>query len=299
MQRKVNFYSDGLRLEGVVFVPDGYREGDKLPGVVICHGFTQHKEIFGLTYGESLVRHGLVCLSFDYRGFGGSEGQRGRIIPLEQVNDIRNALTFLALQPEVDPERIGVLGTSFGGANVLHVGAVDKRVRTVVCFDGIGNGGRWLRGQRRHTEWLDFLDRLAKARDRRVLTGELEYVDVGEISVYSPQSKQAHEDRRLKFPDWQSDLPLETGEKVIEFHPEDIACQISPRPLLVIYDKNPRGHALEEALAIYEKAAEPKKLVAIGPSSRQYSHYFGEELEHWIKICADWYHEHLAPETSA
>lgn len=293
MERKVKFFSDGIQLDGVVFVPDGYQSGQKLPGIVICHGFTQHKEIFGLSYGASLSKRGYVCLSFDYRGFGGSEGPRGRLIPLEQVNDARNALTFLSIQPEVDPQRMGLLGTSFGGAIVLHTAAVDRRPRAVVCFDGIGDGARWLRGQRRHTEWIDFLDRLEKDRATRVTTGKSEYVDVGDINVYSPQSKQAHEERRLKFPDWQFMLPLETGETVIEFKAEDMAARIAPRALLVIYDCNPRGHALEEAFPIFEKAGEPKRLQAIGPSSRQYSHYFGEELEEWIGMCADWYGEHL------
>src|SRR5581483_4482791 len=184
-QRPVRFFSDGLQLDGVLFLPDTYRDGDRLPGVVICHGFTQHKEIFSLAYGTSLCRHGFACLSFDYRGFGGSQGQRGRIIPLEQVADARNALTFLGLQPEVDPKRLALLGTSFGGAVVQYAGAIDQRAQAVACFDGIGNGHRWFRGQRRQDEWLDFLARLEQDRVKRALTGESEYVDVSEINIYS------------------------------------------------------------------------------------------------------------------
>ena len=81
MRRKVQFYSGGLKIDGELFVPESHASGARMPGVVICHGFSQHKEIFGLSYAESLSRHGYVCLSFDYRGFGGSEGQRGQLIP--------------------------------------------------------------------------------------------------------------------------------------------------------------------------------------------------------------------------
>ncbi len=293
MQRHVSFYSDGLKLDGVLSLPDDLQPGQKRPGVAICHGFTQHKEIFSLAYGEAMARHGFIGLSFDYRGFGGSEGQRGRLIPLEQVKDARNALSFLQTVEEVDPERLGLLGTSFGGAVVLHVGAFDQRPKAIVCFDGIGRGRRWLRSQRRQYEWVEFLERLERDRLRRVRTGQSEYVDVGEINFYGPESRAAHEERKQKYPEWQDTLPLETGEKVIEFNPEQFASRIPPRALLVIYDVNPRGHTAEEALPIFRAAAEPKKLVPIPKGPYQYSHYVGAELEHWIAISADWYRTYL------
>ena len=293
-QRRVSFFSDGLRLDGVLTAPERQAENARLPGVVICHGFTQHKEIFSLDYAAALAPYGYACLSFDYRGFGGSEGPRGRLIPLEQVNDARSAITWLQTQPEeVDPERIGLLGTSFGGAVALHVAAHDPRVKALACFDAIGSGRSWLRGQRRHHEWVDFLKRLERDRRGRVLTGKSEYVDVGEINFYSPQSRAAHEQRQIAYPDWQSRLPLETGDAVLEFNPEDDARRISPRPLLVVYDSNPYGHAGEQALSIYAKAREPKELVATPPSAYQYSHYQGEELQYWIDIVGCWFQGHL------
>jgi len=49
---------------------------------------------------------GYVTLTFDYRGFGTSEGPRWRLIPMEEVEDIRNAITFLQSRPEVDKEKL-------------------------------------------------------------------------------------------------------------------------------------------------------------------------------------------------
>lgn len=295
MKRNVQFYSEGLKIDGQLFVPDDLPEGERLPGVVVCHGFSQHKEIFGLSYAESLSRHGFVCLSFDYRGFGSSEGQRGRLIPLHEATDARCALTFIGVQPEVDPHRLGMLGTSFGGAVVLHVGALDERAKAIVCFDGIGSGRRWLHNLRRHREWIDFLERLNQERIRRVLTGESEYVEYGVINPYvdHPGLQTAHQDRRRQFPDWQSELTLETALAVIDFVPEELAHLISPRALMVIYDNNPRAFAVEEAKSIYVRARAPRCLASIPPTQRQYGHYFGEELEHWIGLAAGWYRQHL------
>ena len=55
---------------------------------------------------------------------GTSEGaQRGRVVWYEQTEDYQNAITWASMQPEVDASRIGLWGSSFGGAHVLHVGA--------------------------------------------------------------------------------------------------------------------------------------------------------------------------------
>ena len=116
--RKVVFYSDGLKLAGLLYEPEGSLSGQRWPTVVCCHGYTGMKDIYLLPVPERLATHGYVALAFDHRGFGQSEGARARLIPWEQAEDIRNALTFAATLPSVDPGRLGLYGTSFGGANV-------------------------------------------------------------------------------------------------------------------------------------------------------------------------------------
>src|SRR5258708_10893961 len=74
------------------------------------------------------------------RGCGDSEGEFGRVICLEQVEDTRNALTFLAQHPAVDPARIGLIGSSFGGAVAIYTGGVDERVAAVISNGGWGGG---------------------------------------------------------------------------------------------------------------------------------------------------------------
>ncbi len=68
---------------------------------------------------------GYVTLRFYMRGCGKSEGELGRVICLEQVEDLGNALILLAQHPAVDPNRIAVIGSSFGGAVAVYAGGVD------------------------------------------------------------------------------------------------------------------------------------------------------------------------------
>ena len=70
---------------------------------------------------------------FDNRCFGASDGEpRQEIDPWAQVRDYRHAITYLHTVPEVDPERIGVWGSSYSGGHVLVVAAIDRRVKAVV-----------------------------------------------------------------------------------------------------------------------------------------------------------------------
>jgi hypothetical protein len=66
-------------------------------------------------YSKVLVEHGFVAFSFDYRDFGGST--KWCLIPLEQIDDRRKCISFFEAQPRVDPNRIGLWGRSFAGAN--------------------------------------------------------------------------------------------------------------------------------------------------------------------------------------
>src|SRR6266849_8820404 len=154
-KRTVNFFSEGARLEGDLFLPSDLRPGERRPGIVLCHGFTGVRSLILEDYAKAFIEAGFVALTFDYRGFGGSEGTKWRLIPLEQIDDIRNAITFLQAQEEVDPERIGVWGTSFGGGHAPYVAGVDARVKVAVGQVGFADGERFINDVRSYGERVE------------------------------------------------------------------------------------------------------------------------------------------------
>ena len=103
-KRIVKFFSEGVRMEGDLFLPDGLKAGERRPGIVLCHGFTGIRSVILGDYAKVFVEAGFVALTFDYRGFGGSEGTKWRLIPLEQIDDIRNAVSFFETLPEAMAE---------------------------------------------------------------------------------------------------------------------------------------------------------------------------------------------------
>ena len=108
-------------------------------------------------------------------------GPNSRLAPYSRVADVQAALTFLSAQPEVAADRLGIYGTSYGGATVVWVAAIDPRVRCTVAVVGIGNGARRMRSVLRPDGYYELLERAAADRTRRSLEGSSEFVERAEV----------------------------------------------------------------------------------------------------------------------
>ena len=288
MLRAVSFYSEGAKLAGHLHGAEGDRPGQRRPGIVVCAGFAGAQGLYLPEICGALTEVGYVTLRFDYRGFGESEGVRGRVVPLDHVRDIRSAITFLQQQPEVDPERIGLYGTSFGGAHVSYTAGVDDRVACTVSTVGIGSGRRWMRSLRRYWEWQAFLRRLAEDRVQRVLTGKSAYVSPYEIMVRDPYTEAVHAERQKQFPGPVPEIALESGDAIVEYAPEEVVHRIAPRAILWIHSGNDELVPPEESETMYARAGEPKKLVILRGLTH-YDVYQGDGFVTVMREAVDWY----------
>lgn len=145
--------SDGVILRGWLYTPAAKVE-NPLPCLVMSHGFSALKEMDLDTFAERFTSQlQLTCLVYDNRGFGDSDHKPGsprhEIIPAIQTSDISDAITYAQSRDEVNPDKIGIWGSSYSGGHVLWVGAVDRRVKAVLCqvpcVDGWANFHRLIR----------------------------------------------------------------------------------------------------------------------------------------------------------
>lgn len=269
MKKPVTFYSEGVKLVGDVYYPAELRPGDKRAGIVLCHGYTGVKDLYLPDNARVLNAAGYVVLTFDYKGWGESEGSRSRLAPYSRVADVQAALTYLGTCPEVDAQRLGIYGTSYGGATVVWVGAIDPRVQCIVSVVGIGHGARWMRSVRRPDEWYDLLERSQQDRIQRALEGKSAFVERSDILLPDRQSAELAAAARRNNPAAVNTIPLEYIDDTMQFHPEWVVDKIAPRPVLFITTDNDRLVPPEESRHLYERAGEPKKLVVL----HGYGHY--------------------------
>lgn len=292
MKEAVSFYSEGTRLVGDVYCPDDVTSGEPRAGIVLCHGYTGVKDLYLPDNARVLNEAGYVVMTFDYKGWGESEGSRSRLAPYSRVADVQAALTFLGTRPEVDARRLGIYGTSYGGATVVWTGAIDPRVKCVVSVVGIGDGARWMRSVRRPDEFHDLLARAEQDRRRRVLDGQSEFVPREEILLPDRQSAALAAAARRNNPAAVGTIPLEYVDETLQFAPEWVVDRIAPRPVLFVTTDDDRLVPPEESFRLYARAGEPKKLVVL----RGYGHYevyaepaFGEVMQATVA----WYQQHL------
>jgi uncharacterized protein len=292
MSKPVSFYSEGVKLAGDLFLPADVKPGDRRAGIVLCHGYTGVRSIYLPDNARVLAEAGYVVMSFDYKGWGDSEGPKSRLAPYSRVADVQAALTFLGAQPEVDATRLGIYGTSYGGATVVFVAAVDLRVRCVVSVVGVGNGARWMRSVRRPDEYQDLLTRAATDRDKRVLTGVSDLADRNEVLLPDRQSAELGAAARRDNPAAVTQLPLEFVDDTLGFNPEWIVDRIAPRPVLFITTDDDRLVPPQESEAMFARAGEPKKLVVL-KGFGHYEVYGGEAFRQVMDETVAWYKTHL------
>lgn len=123
-------HAPGARLHAWIVTP---ASPQPWPLTVMAHGWAAVKEMNLDYFAAAMCDRGLAVLVFDHRGFGASEGLRGDIDPQQQIADYRFAISVGESIVGVDPERIGVWGTSYSGGHVLSVVARDDRVRAAVA----------------------------------------------------------------------------------------------------------------------------------------------------------------------
>jgi uncharacterized protein len=99
----------------------------------MAHGFSAVRDQRLDAYAERFAGAGLACLVFDYRYFGSSEGEPRQLLSIRsQLEDWQAAVAFARGLDGIDPDRIGLWGSSFSGGHVVATAAKDQRVRAVV-----------------------------------------------------------------------------------------------------------------------------------------------------------------------
>lgn len=198
---------------------------------------------------------GYVALRFDYRGCGESEGERGRVIPMEEVSDARNAVTYMAARPEVDPDRVALCGSSLGAGVAVYAAGIDQRVAAVILENGLGNGERIIRSMHTPESWNKFLQLMDDGIRHREQTGTSKMIYRFEI-FEMPKELQ----KNLTSNNSLMHFTAETAVGFFMFRPEEMIGKIAPRPILILHSARDRVCRFEEAFSMARLANPPFEL---------------------------------------
>lgn len=281
--RDFHFYSGpGLKLAGRLYLPDAAR--DLHAGAVFCHGFGGVKEGVPVGLCTLLAEAGYTMLSFDYRGFGASEGQRALLLPQDQVEDTVTALEYLATQvPGVDPARIGLYGTSFGGGIAALAATRSPRAKALVMTVPVVSGSHWLRSISRWYEFEALRKRALAAIARKAATGEIEIGERLEIMLPDPQAMERYAER--------TPMAIETAWHVLHHEPIEHAHKLTI-PVMMLGAEDDSLVPYEQTAMFFERVTAQKRLEAF-PAGNHWL-FYDEGLPRAAQLAIDWFSRHLS-----
>ena len=292
----VTFWSEGVACYARIFYPAGFdpdaAAGGETPGVVLANGWTGTAGTLE-RYGARFAEQGLVAMAIDYRGWGRSGGfvtlaepvrtddrlrrtqttakvriRRTRLLPHKQIEDIRNAISWLQGEPGVDRDRIGLWGTSYAGGHVIATAAMDARVKVGVAqVPAIGGRG---------------VPEAAFA-----LSGALRDDAVRRARTGRGAEWESGFSRKLM-------IDAETRQAAAEYRPFHLVDDVPETVpvLFVIAEKEELMSNDDHARAAAAVLRGPAKVVEI-PGITHFEVYRGEAFEQGARAAADWFVEHF------
>lgn len=174
----VTYTLNGNKIAANVYTPADYDPAKKYAAVVVSHPNGGVKEQAAGLYAQRLAEKGYIAIAADasYQGASGGE-PRNLDIPQNRINDVRGMVDYISHYAGVDPDRIGALGICGGGGYTFAAVQSDKRIKAAATLS-LFNTGRVRRlgyQDSQMTTVQQRLKRASEAREKYVLTGEVEY----------------------------------------------------------------------------------------------------------------------------
>jgi dienelactone hydrolase len=283
--RKATIISEGTRLVAELFALESSAE-KALPTIIMCHGWGGVAAQLRPD-AVAFARAGYFVVTFDWRGWGASEGRvvltkpaagaksgksftaevkeiREIVDPLDQTTDLLNVIHWVQGEKQCDTKRIGLWGTSYSGGHVVYAAARDERVKATVS-QVPALDSRWVLLGPGRKQTLDEATKRAR--------GEIGYPEAGVVAVGNLRGAPIRE-RLVNY------APVEDADKAP-------GCAM----LFILAEKEELFDNRDHGIKAHERAKGPKKLVTI-PKITHYGIY-QTAREQAQKLAVEWYDAHL------
>lgn len=302
MRKELRIDTGKVELDAWHYQPDG--RGTAAPTVIMSFGFSGLKAMGLDKFGEVFAAAGLGVLVYDHRGFGTSTGEPAREVdPWVQIADMRDVITFASTLKGVDPDRIGLWGTSYAGGHTIVVSAIDRRIRCAVAQVPFISGKVSIESLIPSYLRPAWFARLEEERRSRLAGAKPTYAPV----AVDPEEQAKGEPYRLGLVDarepgfawlseagksagYQNSVTLTSYDLFWGYQPGSYIERVSPTPLLMIVGDDDQVCMTDAQLDAFNRAHQPKKLCLL--KSGHYDVYW-RKFDEAAFAARDWFAEHL------
>lgn len=264
-KHSVRFTVDGLTIAATLHLPTTTTE-TPVPAIVVAGPSPQVKEQVPDTYAARFASAGYPALTLDFRNFGESDGRvRLREDPAGKLADLRAATTYLADRPEVDKERIAIVGICAGAGYALKAAAYDPRLAAYVGIAGFYPDPRTLRaamGSDTYRAALRQAIDVLAAEDR---DGNVAYVPHvapagGDALIPGGEPYEYYGSARGAAPNYRNEITADTMYTMLTLDTATVADLVTV-PSLVVHGETDEACSPAAAAGVHERLAGPKELV--------------------------------------
>ncbi|RLM26927.1 hypothetical protein BIY29_04750 [Brenneria alni] len=264
---------------------------ENMPVIILCHGFCGIQEILLPPFAEFFTHSGFCTVTFDYRGFGASAGERGRLVPAMQIEDILAVVEWIKNQPGVDADRIGLWGTSFGGCHVFGAAAENPDIKCIVSQLAFADGEAIVTGKMSDEEKTAFMATLNKMAEKQKSTGKEMFVGITRV-LSDTESKAFFEENKTRYPSMDIKIPFLTVRETLQYKPQEKAARVSCPTLVVLAGKD-TVNPPDQGRALYDAVKANEKQLYVEDGARHYDMYSGEYFDRVVSVQTDWFRTHL------
>lgn len=260
------------------------------PVIVLCHGFVGVQGILLPEVAQAFARDGFVVVTFDYRGFGESSGERGRLTVSGQQADIRAVLRWVCNNPVLDERRIGLWGAGLGGGHALCVAHRNPRVRCVVSQMPVLDGEALVTRGMASGDRVAFLKGLEVREVRRRIDGRELWVSISRL-VQGRTSLQFLLQQRRASPNMCNRMPYLTLHELCHFQALPFAKGVAQPTLMVLAEHDhltPGG----QVRAMYDALVGVKSLFTVSGAGH-YELYRAPWRDEALLVQLAWFQAHL------
>ncbi|MEE4408081.1 MULTISPECIES: alpha/beta hydrolase [unclassified Serratia (in: enterobacteria)] len=260
------------------------------PVIVLCHGFGGVQGMVLPEVAQAFAREGFVVVTFDYRGFGDSGGERGRLTPARQQEDIRVVLRWVQSNPALDERRVGLWGTGLGGGHALCVAHRNVLVRCVVSQMPVLNGEALITRGMSLADRETFLQGLEERAVRRRIDEKELWVPVNRL-IQDRASLQFFQQQRRACPSLAHRMPYLTLHELRYFQVRPFARAVV-QPTLMVLAEQDHLTPLAEVREVYDALAGVKSLFTVS-GARHYDLYRSPWRDEALLVQLAWFQAHL------
>jgi fermentation-respiration switch protein FrsA (DUF1100 family) len=262
VRQDITFISDGNHIVGQLHLPGETQSGQQLAGVVVVGPASSVKGQVPTIYAERLADLGYAALAFDHSTYGESEGwPRSDEDPFAKVEDVKNAVTFLAADHRIDADRLAAVGVCAGGGYAPAAAVADRRIKVVATVSGLPDLRATIKAA---GDWQSIMVAAQQAREEYARSGRpthLPFLANGELDVWRENGKKFYLTDRNQDSNWRNETLLWSYDKMIHFSAIDTIDLLAPTPLLVIAGS--QAETLDQSERLYAHAQGVKELELI------------------------------------